>query len=78
MAATSQTIVRMWTKDGYHKDVLVIDSDQVRMHNTGINEPDTGMMFAGGSVHGPSMVVDPSKFPEAVCFQIIVTEYKKR
>lgn len=76
MAATSETIVRMWNKDGYHKDVLIIDSDQVRMNEGRVEETKASMLYAGGGI-GPSMVIDPSKFPEAVCFQVMVIEYKR-
>ncbi len=74
-SATSRTIVRMWNKDGYHKDVLLIDTDQVRMHDSRVEDTRASMLFAGD--HGPRMVIDPSKFPEAVCFEIIVSPYER-
>lgn len=76
MAATSRVIIRMWTKDGYHKDVAVLDTDQVRMHSEGAGEPSSFIAVTGGYL-GPSIVVDPSKFPEALCFQVIASEYKR-
>jgi hypothetical protein len=76
VSATSKTIVRMWTKEGYHKDVLILDSDQVRMHDTAVRDSSTSMLFAGDI--GTSMVIDPADFPEAVCFQVVVVEYRSR
>lgn len=74
MAATSRTIVRAWTAEGYHKDILIIDSDQVRMYS-GVKESSGGKLFAGNV--GPRMVIDPKDFPEMVEFEVIVEEYKQ-
>lgn len=70
----SKTIVRMWNKDGYHKDVLLIDHQQVRMSEGRVKESSGSMMFASNP-GSPRMVIDPASFPEAVCFEIIVVEY---
>lgn len=70
--ATSKTTVRAWNKEGYHKDILVIDSDQVRMHYTGIKETTAAKLC---HPMGPRMVIDPKEFPEMVEFEIIVSEY---
>ena len=71
----SRTIVRAWNKDGYHKDILVINVEQVQMNETRVKEPGSGQLFAGG-YHGPSMVIRPADFPEMVEFQVIVKEYQ--
>lgn len=76
MSATSKTIIRMWNKEGYHKDVAILDSDQVRMRVIKVTEPTGSMLMAGPT--GISLVVDPSEFPEAVCFQVLVVEYPRR
>ncbi len=78
MAATSKTIVRMWNKDGYHKDVLILDSDQVRMSESRVTETTGSMLCNSGGPFGPSMTIDPLQFPEAVYFQVMVVEYEKR
>ena len=75
MAARSRTIIRAWTASGYHKDILVLDSDQVRMYCSGVNESSVSKLCAGNM--GPRMVVDPAKFPEMVEFEVIVEEYKQ-
>lgn len=75
MAARSKTIVRAWTAEGYHKDILVLDSDQVRMYCSGVKESSGSKLFAGNM--GPRMVIDPAEFPEMVAFEIIVEEYKQ-
>ena len=76
MPATSKTTVRMWNKEGYHKDIAILDSDQVLMTEGRAKEPGGDMLYGIGI--GSSLVFDPSEFPEAVWFQIIVTEYPRR
>ncbi len=67
----STTIVRAWNKDGYHKDILVIDSQQVRMHeNRCLDKVQI-------PYDGPSMTIRPEDFPEMVEFQIIVKEHRR-
>ncbi len=65
----------MWTKEGYHKDVAILDSDQVIITESKVGDP-TNSMIVGGYI-GPSVVIKQSDFPEAVCFEIIVSEYKR-
>ena len=52
--------VRMWTKEGYHKDVLVLDEQQTRMFCEPVHESMDGV------------VIDPKDFPEAIYFTIVV------
>lgn len=73
MAANSRTIVRMWTAEGYHRDVAVLDSDQVRMTSDGVR-PSPRLV----DPFGQRLLFDPKDFPEAVEFEIIVAEYPKR
>lgn len=68
--------MRAWNKDGYHKDILVIDSDQVRMNDGRVKELGAVKMIQGG-YSGPSMVINPADFPEMESFQIIVEEYRR-
>jgi hypothetical protein len=58
-------IVRMWTKDRYHKDVLVFDDQQTRMTCVGIEETVDGIR------------IDPKVFPEATHFTIVVNRYDR-
>jgi hypothetical protein len=57
----SRVIVRAWTKEGYHKDLAILDSQQVRMQH-GSMDPKTRHVVAGnpGAVR---VVVDPESFP---------------
>lgn len=75
---TAKVTIRMWNKDGYHKDVAILDSDQVRMTCNGVGEPTNAMILGGGGYKGPSVVVNHAEFPEAVCFEVVVSEYPKR
>lgn len=58
--------IRMWTKEGYHKDILVFDDQQTRMSCGGVDE----------TIHG--IRIDPEKFPEATHFTIVVDRWSKK
>lgn len=73
--ATSRTIIRAWTKDGYHKDLAVLDSDQVRMSHTDMEAK--GRHVMAGNCGAVRLVVDPAVFPEMVEFEVIVEEYAR-
>lgn len=64
-----RVIVRMWTKDEYHKDVAILDEEQVRMHYTGM---ECKMRHVVSPVDAVRVVVDPKQFPEASEFEVIV------
>lgn len=74
MLASSRTIIRMWNKDGYHKDIATLNQDQVVMHYNGM---ETKLHHLISPTNGIRVVVDPSKFPEAVEFEVIVVPYEK-
>ena len=65
----ARTIVRMWTKDGYHKDVALLDERQVWTMMTGMETEYRHMVRPLGA---PRVVIDPKQFPEAVEFEVIV------
>ena len=75
MRATSRTIIRAWTKDGYHKDIAVLDSEQVRM-SYGNMEPKSSQ-FTTSPIDATRLCVDPKDFPEMEKFEVIVEEYKR-
>lgn len=64
-----RVIIRMWTKDGYHKDVALLSEKQVHMTN---GDMDVKMRHLFSGYQGPSVIVDSLQFPEAVEFQVIV------
>ncbi len=71
MRATSRTIVRGFTKEGYHKDLAVLDSEQVRSYYDGMDKsPHLVAPFV------PKVIVRPADFPEMIEFEVIVEEYK--
>jgi hypothetical protein len=72
--SNSTTIVRAFNADGYHKDILIIDHDQVRMHDVRLKDK---VHLSGGPI-GPSMTIRPADFPEMVEFQILVHEFPPR
>lgn len=66
-----RVIVRMWTKEGYHKDVAILDEEQRQM-TFGNMDPKTVHRMAPPA--GVSVVIDPLQFPEATEFQVIVVK----
>ena len=63
--------IRMWNKDGYHKDVAILSEKQVYMTHA-----NSGMECKTKHITPPMdavrVVVDPMRFPEAVEFEVIV------
>lgn len=69
-------IIRAFTKDGYHKDLVRMDEEQVRMHHEGIKDPDIESML---DTHGGTGVsVDPREFPEMVRFEVLIVRSHNR
>ena len=66
----SKVIVRMWTKDGYHKDVAILDELQVRM-TYGI-DMDAKSIHIYNDPAAVRVVIDPKLFPEACEFEVLV------
>lgn len=60
--------VRMWTKDGYHKDVAVLSEEQVHMTLGDMEATTKHLCYP----MGVRVVVDPKQFPEAMEFEVIV------
>ena len=67
-----QIIVRAFTKDGYHRDIAILSGQQVHQHDLRVSE-DTHASTASGLI-GVGVGIDPSKYPEAVRFEIVVKE----
>lgn len=65
-----KVIIRMWTKDEYHKDVAVLDEQQVRMRCQCMEPTMRHTMVS--PVDAIRLVVDPKVFPEAIEFEVIV------
>ena len=64
-------IVRMWTREGYHKDVALLDEQQILMMlRPGASEPKGRHLVH--PVCAVRVVIDPKQFPEAVEFEVIV------
>lgn len=68
-----RVIVRAFNEDGYHKDILIMDQEQVRMSDNRIGDIEESM-FSGLIGIGGSVV--PSLFPEMVRFEIVIKEGK--
>ncbi len=64
-----RVIVRMWTAEGYHKDVAFLDAQQVHMT---YGDMDIGVRHIVQPINAVRVVVDPKAFPEAVEFEVIV------
>lgn len=66
--------VRMWNAEGYLKDVATFDAKQLRCTESRVKDPTIEMIRLNRD--SISVVIDPKDFPEAVAFQVIITEYK--
>lgn len=65
----ARVIIRMWTAEGYHKDVAFLDEQQVRMSYNGLEPKTRHLVNPVGAVR---ICIDPKLFPEAVEFEVIV------
>jgi len=63
--ATSKTIVRAYTANHYHKDILVIDEDQVQMSDVRVRDTLDGI------------AIFPEDFPEMTRFVVLVQPYRR-
>lgn len=64
-----KVIIRMWTKDEYHKEVVVMDEEQVKMQYSG-TEPKQRHIIP--PIDAVRAVIDPNMFPEASEFEVII------
>lgn len=71
---SSRTIVRAWNAAGYHRDILILDSNQVRMHDSACRH---SPVYSIVPPIGVRMVIDPKDFPEMTEFEIIIEEYDR-
>lgn len=63
-----RVIVRMWTEQGYHKDVAILSKEQVHMSHQGMEPRNRHIL----KPIGPRVVIDPALYPEAMEFEVIV------
>ena len=75
MRATCQIIIRAWTKEGYHKDIARLNSEQVLMNHVGM-EPES-LQVMTSPIDAVRVCVNPLHHPEMVKFEVIVEEYKR-
>jgi hypothetical protein len=64
--------VRAFNKEGYHKDILIMNNKQVYLTDNRISDSRSSM-WSGLIGHGGR--IDPSLFPEMEYFEIVVSEY---
>lgn len=61
--------VRAFTKDGYHRDILIMNEKQVLMNNSLVKEPKDSI-FSGLIGYGGSIELED--FPTVVKFEIVL------
>ena len=61
--------IRMWTENGYHKDVATLDARQVW---SSYQVMECGVRHLVPPINAVRLVVDPKAFPEAIEFEVIV------
>lgn len=64
-------VIRAFNKDGYHKDIAIMDDRQVRQNDTRIRKPLSSMM---SGLIGVGVRIDPSDFPEMVKFEVVIRD----
>lgn len=69
----TRVLVRMWTDDGYHKDVACLSDKQVHMTYGNMDVKSRHLLYP----MGPRVVINPKDFPEAVEFEVIVETNKE-
>lgn len=65
-------VVRAFNKDGYHKDILSMNENQILMNDMRVGEPDSSCM---SGLIGFGGRIDPSDFPEMTYFEIVVRDF---
>lgn len=60
-----RVIVRAWNKDGYHKDILTMNLNQIMMFEIRVANPRSPKL---------GMLIDPLDFPEMVHFEVLIEE----
>lgn len=72
----SRVTIRMWTAEGYHRDVATLSEEQVHSFQQGM-ECRSQHAFTS-PIGAVRIVVDPKQFPGAVEFEVIVERCKER
>ena len=65
-----RVVVRAFNKDGYHKDIIMMDDRQIRMNDARCSDNIMGSCSTG--LIGVGMSIDPDDFPEMVRFEIVI------
>ena len=65
----STVVVRAFNKEGYYKDIVVMDEQQWRITDPRISDP-SGSMFSG--LLGVGARIRPSDFPEMEYFEVVI------
>ena len=69
-----RVVVRAFTSQGYHRDILVMSERQVHMTNDRVKEPLssawTGLLGVGGQIN-------PKDFPEVEYFEVVIDHETK-
>ncbi len=67
-----KVVIRAFTKDGYHKDILIANGEQNLMTYTGVTEPNesihSGLIGHGGGIN-------PAEWPEMVRFEVVIKSW---
>ena len=74
MSKVMKVVVRAFNADGYHRDILTMCGNQVRMQDARIKGARDSSM-SGLIGHGGR--IDPEDFPEMTHFEVVVTEYAR-
>lgn len=71
-----RVVIRAFNEDGYHKDIAIMDEQQIRQTDVRTKDGATGSLHSG--LIGVGVTIDPSAFPEMVRFEVVIDERGKR
>ena len=64
-----RVVIRAFNSDGYHRDILTMNQDQVTMSDTRLKEPEASIR---SGLIGHGIRIDPKEFPEAEYFEVVI------
>jgi len=65
-----RVVIRAFNKDGYHKDIVIMNERHLQQYDQRVEENCTASMMSG--LIGIAAGIDPLKFPEMVRFEIVI------
>lgn len=65
-----RVVIRSFSKDGYHKDIVIMSERQVHQIDSRVDERCMSSVMSG--LTGVAAGIDPKAFPEMVRFEVVI------